>query len=357
MISAESQRDFALRVLTAAGLVALVFILVYISSLLFDMLLLTFAGVLLAVGIDGLVRLLQRYLPLSRTPALIVALLLVIAMTAIAVLLIVPPAAAQLPLLIEQLPQAARELGDFLRQIPGMEGILDGDDDERPAFLSENVLGRIAGIFGTAFGAIGSLLLILLIGFYVVLNPTKYARHIVLLFPRGRRARVAAVLATQGRALRLWLLSRLISMVFVGVVTALGLSLLGVPMAMALGLLAGLLTFIPYLGPVLAAIPTGLVALLVDPQLALFAVAFYFAVETVEGNVITPLAAQGVVHVPAAYTVVVQIAGGFIAGLPGVILATPLAVAAAVAIQMLYIEDTLGDDVEVLGGEVSPPAP
>jgi predicted PurR-regulated permease PerM len=144
-------------------------------------------------------------------------------------------------------------------------------------------------------------------------------------------------------------------MVFVGASTMIGLSLLGVPMAFTLGLLAGILTFIPYLGPILAAIPTGLVALLEGPRLALYAVLLYLAVETFEANVIFPLATQGVVHLPPAYTVIIQIAGGALAGLPGIIVATPLAVAAAVAVQMLYIEDTLGEPVEVLGGEDQEP--
>jgi predicted PurR-regulated permease PerM len=356
-MTSQEYRDFCIRVLTGAGLVALVFSLVYFATLLSDVLLLVFAGVLLSIGIDGLRRLIQRYLPLTRIPALIAAFLVVLLLATAAALVIVPQAMAQVPQLVEQLPEAARQLRDFVLGLPGAEDALDqSEENGDDGFLTENLMARIGGVFSTAFGAIGSLLLILVIGFYIVLNPAAYAQHLVCLFPLARRERISAVLATQGRALRLWLLSRLISMVFIGVVTAVGLSLMGVPMAFALGLIAGLLTFIPYLGPILAAIPTGLVALLVDPQLALFAVLFYFAVETIEGNLVTPLAARTVVHVPPAYTVIVQIAGGVIAGLPGVILATPLAVAVAVAVQMLYVEDALGDSVEVLGGEVHDPA-
>jgi predicted PurR-regulated permease PerM len=350
-VRSMEHRDYAVRVLTAAGLVTLVLALVYFFAQLVDVLLLTFAAILLSVGIDGLIRLLQRYLPLSRIPALILAMLVVLVLAAIAAFLIIPQAMAQIPLLLEQLPQAARQLVDLAREIPGVETMLENRTEEEGNFLDEAMLARIGGVFSTAFGAIGSLLLIVLLGFYIVIDPGLYTDQIVRLFPPARRDRIRGVVATQGRALRLWLLSRLISMVFVGVTTAAGLSLLGVPMALTLGLLSGLLTFIPYLGPILAAIPTGLVALLVDAQLALFAVLFYFGVETVEANVVAPIAAQTVVHVPPAYTVVIQIAGGVIAGLPGVILATPLAVTATVAVQMLYVEDTLGDSVAVLGGE------
>jgi predicted PurR-regulated permease PerM len=354
MLSKAEHRDFAMRALTAAALVVLVVASAMFLVHLLDVLLLAFAGILLAIAIDGLVRLILRYLPIARGWALLIAFAIILLLIAAAALVIVPQTAAQIPQLMEQLPQAAREVGNFFRQLPGAEAAIEGGNNENGgAFSNENIMARVGGVFSTAFGAIGSIALILILACYIVLSPGMYADHFVHLIPRERRGRVREVLATQGRALRLWLVSRFISMIFVGVVTAIGLSLLGVPMALTLGLLAGLLTFIPYLGPIIAAVPTALVALLVDVQLAVIAVLFYFAVETIEGNVVTPLAAKHVVHLPPAYTVLIQVAGGVAAGIPGVILATPITVAAAVAVQMLYMEDTLGDEVEVLGGEIN----
>jgi predicted PurR-regulated permease PerM len=350
-----SNNGFVYRVFIAAGVVVLVLLMVGFLGLLADVLLLTFAGILVAVVVDGVTRLVQRYLPLSRTPSLLAAFVLILLLAGGAGLLVVPQAIDQFPQLVERLPQAVQQLEQLVRQTPGAEKVIDGAGGDNGQLLDEDMLARIGGVFSTALGAIGSFLLILLIGFYLVLNPAGYTEQVLRLVPQQRRARLREVIATQGRALRLWLLSRLISMVFVGASTMIGLSLLGVPMAFTLGLLAGILTFIPYLGPILAAIPTGLVALLEGPRLALYAVLLYLAVETFEANVIFPLATQGVVHLPPAYTVIIQIAGGALAGLPGIIVATPLAVAAAVAVQMLYIEDTLGEPVEVLGGEDQEP--
>jgi len=186
---------------------------------------------------------------------------------------------------------------------------------------------------------------------YLVLNPGVYIGHLLLLLPVDRRSRVAQMFHLQGQALRLWLLGRLVSMVFVGVTSAIGLLLLDVPMALTLGLIAGLATFIPYLGPILGAIPAVLVAFLVSPMVALYVAILYFVIESVESSLIYPLAQRHVVHIPPAYTVLIQIGGGVLGGLPGVILATPLAVVAAVAIQMLYVEDVLGESVEVLGDQ------
>ncbi len=338
---------FTRRVLIAVGLIALVAILLYFAGQLIDVLLLVFAGILVAVSIDGVSRLFARYLPLPRFWTLGLAFLLIVLLLLGLGSLIGPPLMQQFPLLIQQLPEALQELAAMLLGLPGMEAALK--EVEEPGQLINPLLEQFTKIFASTFGAIASFFLILLIGFYLVLSPSMYLSNMLLLFPPARRDRWLNVFAHQGKALRLWLLSRLISMLFVGISISIGLYFMDVPMAGALGLIAGLLTFIPYLGPILGMIPTILIAFLTSPQLALYAIVLYFVVETLESNVVMPIAAKGVVRLPPAYTVIVQLAGAAVAGLAGVILATPLAVVAVVAIQMLYIEDVLGDDVDVLG--------
>ncbi len=349
----DDSAQFAHRVLTATGLVALVALLIYLMGLLVDVLLLVFAAVLLTVAIDGVTRLIGRYLPWSRIWLLLSAFGLILLLMTGTSLLLGPQIAEQVPQLIQQLPQAFSQLIASARELPGVEGLLEQvqQADEEGGLIGPEVLERIGGIFSGLFGAVTGFGIILLLAFYLVLSPGQYVHQVLRLVPPMRRRRIGQVLEVQGQALRLWLLSRLISMLFVGAASAIGLMLLGVPLPFALGLISGLLTFIPYLGPILAAVPTAAVALMESPQLALYAVLLYFSVETVETNVVSPLAAKGVVHLPPAYTVIIQVAGGAVAGFAGLVLATPLAVAATVAVQMLYIQDTLGDGVEVLGGE------
>ncbi|EWH02238.1 AI-2E family transporter [Halomonas sp. BC04] len=338
---------FSRRVLITIGLIALVAILLYFAAQLIDVLLLVFAGILVAVSIDGVSRLVARYLPLARAWTLSLAFLLILFLSVGLGFVIGPPLKEQLPLLIQQLPEALQELAATVMGLPGIEAALKEVDE--PGQLINPLLEQFTAFFASTFGAIASFFLILLIGFYLVLSPSMYLGNMLLLFPPARRGRWLDVFINQGRALRLWLLSRLISMLFVGVSISIGLYFLDVPMAGALGLIAGLLTFIPYLGPILGMIPTVLIAFLTSPELALYAIVLYLVVETLESNVVMPIAAKGVVRLPPAYTVIVQLAGAAVAGLAGVILATPLAVVAVVAIQMLYIEDVLGDDVDVLG--------
>jgi predicted PurR-regulated permease PerM len=322
---------------------------VYFVGQLISVLLIAFSGVLVAVAIDGFARLIERYTPLSRNLSLTVVALLLISFFVGVGFLIGPEIAQQVPELIRQVPRALGDLIRTMQQLPGVETATEIVTDQESIPGLELIAQIGGGIFSTALGALTAAIIIPLIGIYLVLSPSDYINQLLLLVPSGKRERLAQVFTQLGKVLRLWMLSRLISMVFVGVATAIGLMLLGLPLALALGLLSGLLTFIPYLGPVIAVVPVVLVALMESPMLALYAALLYAAVEQVESSVVQPLAQKGVVHMPPAYTVVIQLAGGMVAGIAGVILATPLAVAGAVIVQMLYIEDVLGDEVEVMG--------
>jgi predicted PurR-regulated permease PerM len=136
-------------------------------------------------------------------------------------------------------------------------------------------------------------------------------------------------------------------MSLVGILTALGLWLLGVPLALILGLIAALLEFVPYIGTILSAVPAILLALLQGPMQALWVVLLYFVIQSIESYLLTPLVQQRVVSLPPALVLAAQVLMGVLFGAWGIILATPLTAALLVLVQMLYIEDILGDPVKV----------
>ena len=138
-------------------------------------------------------------------------------------------------------------------------------------------------------------------------------------------------------------------MVVVGILTTLGLWIAGVPTPMALGLIAALLSFVPYVGPILSFFPAVLVALMVSLTKVLYVVVVFGLVQTLESYVITPLVQQKAVSLPPVILITAQIAMGVIAGAMGVLLAAPLAIVVIVLLQMLYVEDVLGDSVQILG--------
>lgn len=157
------------------------------------------------------------------------------------------------------------------------------------------------------------------------------------LFPGGKRERVSEILGMMGHQLRWWLIGRLAGMVIVGVVTAFSLKMMGIPLAGLLGLISGLLTFIPNLGPIISAIPVVLIALMESPSKALVAV-FYTVLQMVEGYVLTPLILQKTVSLPAALLLSAQAILGSILGLAGIAMAAPITVSGMVLVNMLWVE-------------------
>ena len=151
------------------------------------------------------------------------------------------------------------------------------------------------------------------------------------------------------RALRLWLKGQLIAMVVVGLLTGVGLWLLGMRSALALGLLAGLLEFIPFAGPLLAAVPAILLALAVGPDMALWVLLLYFAVQQFEGYVLTPLVQQYAVDLPGVILLFSLLGFGTLFGTLGVVLAAPLSVVTFVLVKRLYVIEALHTQTPIPG--------
>ena len=143
-------------------------------------------------------------------------------------------------------------------------------------------------------------------------------------------------------------------MVIIGVTTAIGLALIGVPLALSLGLIAGILEAVPYLGPWLSAVPAVLMALLLSPVHVLATLGLYLALHILEGYVLLPLIQRRAVHLPPALTLLTQVLLGQLAGFMGLFVAAPLTLAAVVLVKILYVQDTLGDETVSVPGEPPP---
>lgn len=202
-------------------------------------------------------------------------------------------------------------------------------------------------IISSIFGAVGGLIIVLFIAMYIAASPGVYREGIVHLVPHRARPRANDVLVTLGETLRQWLIARLIAMVAIGLVTGIGLALLKVKGAAALGVLAGLLEIVPFFGPFVAAIPAIGIALVDSPQKALGVIVLYIIIQQLEGNVITPLLLEKKLDIPPVLTVVAVAAMGMVFGVLGMLIAEPLLAATLVATKMLYVEDVVGDDVKV----------
>lgn len=217
--------------------------------------------------------------------------------------------------------------------------------------LKQILTGAIGSIasFGTMLvSSLASLVIVVVGGFYLASDPSKYRQGIVELFPRSKQQVADDAVKSAGQSLHQWLLAQLISMALIGTMVGLGAWLIGLPAALALGLFAGLTEFIPVIGSYLGAAPALVIAASSGTDTLLWTIGLFLAVQQIESNVITPLVQQRMTDIPAFLLLFAIIGLGLIFGFVGVIIAAPLAVVLHTLVKKLYIEEALGNDP---GGE------
>ncbi|MCB8988775.1 MAG: AI-2E family transporter [Ardenticatenaceae bacterium] len=205
-------------------------------------------------------------------------------------------------------------------------------------------MSRVSGVFSRTFGLFLNAVVILFIGLYLAFEPDKYVNGFIKLLPQASRRRAGVVLDEVAYTLRWWLVGRFASMTVIGVLSVIGLLLLGIPLAFILGVVAGLLTFIPIIGPALALIPATLVAFTVSPQKALYVFLLYMGIQVLESYFITPIIQRKAVALPPVLLIMSQVVLGLFLGLTGIAVAAPFAALLLVLTKMLYVQDVLGDD-------------
>jgi predicted PurR-regulated permease PerM len=337
--------DFTRKTWTVVGITVSVVVLLVLLVRIASVLLIVFAGILLAIFLRGLTRLLLRVVKMPEAIATLVVVLGLIAMIAGISTLLAPLVGDQIQELTVTLPQAFDATVGYLQNRGWGRWLLERSPDMGEVMEQNDVMGRFLGVFSTAIGAVANTLFIIAIGIYLAISPRLYWKGIVLLFPKQKRARAEEVLFTVGETLWTWLVGQLITMTIIGTMTWIGLSIIGVPLAVALGLVAGLFEFVPIIGPWAAAIPGVLIALSVSPTLGVYAAILYLVIQQIESNLVSPLVARWMVSIPPALTVTATILAAVLFGLPGMLLATPMAVAIMVMVRMVYIEGVLGDEV------------
>jgi predicted PurR-regulated permease PerM len=253
----------------------------------------------------------------------------------------------QLQELSQRLPHAWQALQAYLQHSELGALLLSAVRQAGPSLGM--VAAQLTHVTALASGALVGGLLVAFGGIYLAGDPQLYRDGVLKLFPHGARDEVAGMLGAAARALRLWLLGQLAVMVAVGLLIGLGLWLVGLPTPLALGLLSGLAEFVPYVGPVLAAVPGVLLGLSAGPAMGLYALVVYVVVLQVEGNVIVPLVAREVLALPPALVLFAVMAAGLVLGPLGLLLAAPLTVLGVVAVSRLYVRDTLDTPVQVPG--------
>lgn len=313
-----------------------------------DVLLVVFAGLLLAIGLDGMAAALSRWTPIGRGWAL--AFVTTVLLGAIVVFFAV--ATPQVVGEAEELWQIILALlGGAFAWVEGaglpVDGLIDGDTVPGRLFdLAGALAGRVAGFTLGAVGVVAGGVLVAAIAIFAAADPDLYRRGFLALFPADSRPRLDETLSAIGYTLRQWFLGQLISMLILGVTIGGGLWLFGIEQALTLGVLTAVLTFIPVIGPMIAGVPIVLVAFAQGVEIGLAVLVFYLVVQNLEGNFLVPLIIQRTAKTPPALLVAAQLLFTVLFGVPGLILGAPLTVAGMVAVQKLWVEGVAGPDGE-----------
>lgn len=345
----ESDKSFSQKVGISWLITAIVIAFLLLIWFAFHIILVIFAGILFAVLLSGAADWVNQKTRLPRGLSLASVVLSILLLFTGFGWLIGPQVASQFSDLREALPAGLEAAEEWLGEWSWGEQLLDETPDASEIIQDRGVMNRVTGFFLAAFDAVVYFVLLLFIGLYGAIRPSLYVDNGVRLIPFSYRERAREILGSVARSIRYWFGGQFISMIIVGTITTIGLMLLGMPMALALGIMTGLFEFVPYLGPILAAVPIILIALLQGPEMALYVTIFFIAVQQFESYLITPMVQQIAVSMPPALLIVGQIVFGFAGGLAGVMLATPLLLVVIVLVQMLYVEDVLGDEVTPLG--------
>jgi len=314
-----------------------------------------FGGVLMAILLGGAVGWVERRLRVPRSAALAITWVTLSLSVAGLLWSIGAPLIGQAVELTARFPETVQSVREALHASDwGRNLISIVPDAERIGEFGPRIVGGISRAFSSTLEGLLSGFVALFIAIYLVLEPERYLNGTLKLVPRERRGRAREIVSAITNALRWWLIGRLAAMAIVGALSIVSLLLLGVPFALGLGSLAGLLSFLPYLGPILAAIPAVLVAVSQAPILAVYVAVVYGGIQLIENYLVTPLVQRRLVRLAPVVAIVVQVVMGLVFGLAGAFLATPLAIVAIVILQMIYIEDRLGEQVTILGSRRRP---
>jgi predicted PurR-regulated permease PerM len=343
--NAEGDRRLARRSLIATAVAVSVLLMLLFVWYASDLLLLLFAGILVSIPLRRLARLLQSATGLAHGVSLAVVTIGIAALIGLIGVLVAGRVGSQTDELISELRAALQGLGPRLEQYAWARRAIEQLPSLGELLGTRGALSRITGLASTTLGVLLNVLIVAVLGIYLASQSELYSAGLKHLLPFGYRHRAGEVLHVLDDALGRWLAGRLILMVINGGLTALALWMIGVPLAVTLGIIAGVLNFIPNFGPFIAAVPAILIALVEGPLLAVYTAGIYVVVQMVDGYVLTPIVDRKSVELPPVLTLSAQLLLGVLFGFIGLLVASPLTATAMILIKMLYVEDLLGDPI------------
>jgi predicted PurR-regulated permease PerM len=296
--------------------------------------------ILTAIVIASAINPAARFLVSKRIPRIIAILLIYTGIIAVLIAffaVFLPPLVDDIQQLLSQLPKYIETLSnDRLSELPGISTILQqaGDSGNTMDIINRVTTGFTGATYGflsaasAVFGGLLSFILIVVISFYLSVQEDGVRDFLKIISPVKKERYVLDLWKRSQRKIGLWMQGQLLLAALIGILTYLGLSIIGIPNPMFLALIAAVFELIPIFGPILAAIPAVFFALIDGGfTLGLVTVGLYAIIQQFESQLIHPLVVKKIVGIPALVAIVALIIGAQVAGFLGIILSVPIAAA------------------------------
>jgi predicted PurR-regulated permease PerM len=331
----DSDISFQKKVWMVCGITALFVVLIWFFIATFNVLLLILAGALIALFFHGFAEFIKRKLHLTHKVSLLISiistfviLILVFWFMGAKVQQQVTEISKNLPVIIDNAKKqlATTSIGKkFLEK--------NSSDD----FYNKGYK-FVSNFFNSTFGIFTDIYIVLFLGLFFTTAPKTYVDGFLMLIPKNAKPRTQYTLEKIGFQLTKWLKGQVFAMIIVAILKGIALTVLGIPMAVTLALIAGLLNFVPNFGPLISMFPAILIALTLGINKAIVVVIVYLIIQIIDGNVITPAIQQKLINMPAALIIIAQLFMGLLCGAWGLILATPLVAILIIVVQETYVK-------------------
>jgi predicted PurR-regulated permease PerM len=331
----EESLTFSKKVWITGGIFALIVVLILLFKATFAVFLLILAGALIAVFFRGLSELICRKTNWNKSLGLTTSIIGTIVFLTALFWFIGSEVQNQISELSNTFPETLKNAEEQIRKNPVGDKILTEVTSPESIKKAKKIAGTF---FKSTFGIFGDLYVILFLGIFFTASPRVYKNGIVSLIPEKGKNKANEVLEKTGENLKKWLKGQIFAMFVVMVLTAIGLAILGIPMWLALALIAGILNFIPNFGPLIAMIPAVLVSFMQGPVMAMIVAGLYILVQVAESNFITPMVQRKMINTPPALIIIAQLLISPLTGAWGLVLATPLMVILMVLVKELYLK-------------------
>ena len=331
----KKELSYIQKVWRTVAIIALLVGVILIARVAFNVLMMALAGCLIATYFHGLGDIIQRHTHMQRKWAMTISIAASFIILGVLLWFMGTKIEVQINQLSNTLPHTISTAKAKLAENPLGQKVLDNFSGSN----SDKMANTVQAFFSTSFGVLGDVYIILLLGIFFTASPSVYKNGLLLLVPKPKKELGKHILNRISLSLKGWLKGMMISIVMITVMITAALSIMGIPVAMVLGLITGILELVPNIGSLVAMIPGVLLALTIGTNTAIIVALIYIVSQTIVANIVTPLIQKKIINLPPALTLISQLVMGTLSGALGIILAVPLLAIIIILIDELYVKE------------------